>query len=265
MLAASGGYGYQRDELYFVSCARHLAWGYVDQPPLIAVIARIALGLFGDSLTALRLLPALAGAITVVLTGRLTRSLGGGPFAQGLAMLAIALAPFYLAVGNLLTMNAFEPLLWMGAAYLFIKAEETNALWIWAALGAVVGLGLDNKYTMFFFEACGLCAIALTPARRVFRLRGFYLAAAIAAVLVAPTLVWQYAHGWPQLEVLRHASSDKNVVVGPLAFYLQQVLMMNPLAAPLWIAGTGTRTSSFQRCIWCSGRKCTISRRSIRC
>ena len=236
-LAASGGYGYQRDELYFVSCARHLAWGYVDQPPLIAVIARIALGLFGDSLTALRLLPALAGAVTVVLTGRLTRSLGGGPFAQGLAMLAIALAPFYLAVGNLLTMNAFEPLLWMGAAYLFIRAEETNALWLWAALGAVVGLGLDNKYTMFFFEGCGLIAIALTPARRVFRLPGFYLAAAIAALLVAPTLLWQYAHGWPQLEVLRHASSDKNVVVGPLAFYLQQVLMMNPLAAPLWIAG----------------------------
>ncbi len=236
-IAASGGYGYQRDELYFVSCARHLAWGYVDQPPLIALIARIAISLFGDSLTALRLLPALAGATTVVLTGRLARSLGGGPFAQGLAMLALALAPFYLAVGNLLTMNAFEPLLWMSAAYLFIKAEEKNTWVLWAALGAVVGLGLDNKYTMFFFEGCGLIAVALTPARRAFRRPGFYLAAAIAAALVAPSLVWQYAHGWPQLEVLRAASSEKNVVVGPLEFYLQQVLMMNPLAAPLWIAG----------------------------
>ena len=123
-IAASGGYGYQRDELYFVWCARHLAWGYVDQPPLIALIARFELQVFGDSLTALRLLPALAAAATVVLTGRVARILGGGPFAQGLAMLALALAPFYLAVGNLLTMNAFEPLLWMSAAYLFAEAEQ---------------------------------------------------------------------------------------------------------------------------------------------
>ncbi len=236
-IAASGGYGYQRDELYFVSCARHLAWGYVDQPPLIALIARVALDLFGDSLTALRLFPALAAAATVVLTGRLARSLGGGLFAQGLAMLALALAPFYLAVGNLLTMNAFEPLLWMGAAYLFMQAEEKNALPLWLALGVVVGLGLDNKYTMFFFEGCGVIAVALTPARRVFRRPGFYLAAAIAAIFVAPTLVWQSAHGWPQLEVLRHAATEKNVLVGPVAFFLQQLLMMNPLATPIWIAG----------------------------
>ncbi len=236
-IAASGGYGYQRDELYFVSCARHLAWGYVDQPPLIALIARIELTLFGDSLPALRLLPALAGAVTVVLAGRLARSLGGGLLAQGLAMLALALAPFYLAVGNLLTMNAFEPLLWMGAAWLLVQAEERDRLALWAALGLVVGLGLNNKYSMFFFLSCALVAIALTPSRRIFRRPGFYLAAALAALLVAPSLLWQNAHGWPQLEVLRHAASEKNVVVGPVDFYLQQILMMNPLAAPIWIAG----------------------------
>jgi hypothetical protein len=235
--ATSGGYGYQRDELYFVSCARHLAWGYVDQPPLIAVVARITLWLFGDSLTALRLLPAVAAAATVVITGRLARRLGGGLLAQGLAMLALALAPFYLAVGNLLTMNAFEPLLWMGATYLFVKALEADRPWLWGALGVVCGLGLINKYSMFFFIGTSIVAIALTPERRAFRKPGFYVAAAIATAFVAPTLIWQAMHQWPQLDVLRHAGAKKNMVEGPLDFYLVQLLMMNPLATPLWIAG----------------------------
>jgi hypothetical protein len=235
--ARAGAYGYQRDELYFISCARHLAWGYVDQPPLIALIAKAALWLFGDSLYGLRLLPAIAATATVLVTGRLARRLGGGVFAQVLAMLGIALAPFYLAVGNLLTMNAFEPLLWTGAAYLFVKADETDSVPLWLALGAISGLGLVNKYTMFFFLGACIVAIALTPARRSLVRPGFALAVAVALAIVAPTLGWQAQHGWPQLDVLRAAAADKNVVVGPLTFYLQQILMMNPLAAPIWIAG----------------------------
>ncbi len=236
-IAVAGAYGYQRDELYFISCARHLAWGYVDQPPLIAVIAKIALALFGDSLYAIRLLPAIAASATVVVTGRMVRRFGGGLVAQALAMIGIALAPFYLAVGNLLTMNAFEPLLWLGAAYLFIKAEASDRVAMWATLGVVSGLGLVNKYSMFFYLGSCLVAIALTPSRRALARPGFALAVAIAAVIVAPTLVWQAQNGWPQLAVLRDAAATKNVVVGPLGFYAQQMLMMNPLAAPIWIAG----------------------------
>ena len=236
-IAVAGGYGYQRDELYFISCARHLGWGYVDQPPLIAVIAKISVGLFGDSLYAIRLLPAIAAAATVVVTGRMVRRFGGGLGAQVLAMIGIALAPFFLAVGNLLTMNAFEPLLWLGAAYLFVKAGESDRLALWAALGVVSGLGLVNKYSMFFFLGSCVIAIALTPSRRSLARPGFALAVALAAAIVSPTLVWQAQHGWPQLAVLHDAAATKNVVVGPLAFYAQQILMMNPLTAPMWIAG----------------------------
>jgi hypothetical protein len=235
-IARAGDYGYQRDELYFISCAQHLAWGYVDQPPLIALIAKVALW-FGPSLYGLRLLPAIAAAATVLVTGRLARRLGGSLFAQVLAMLGIALAPFYLAVGSLLTMNAFEPLLWIGAAYLFVKADETDALPLWCALGGVSGLGLVNKYTMFFYVGSCIVAIALTPARRSLVRPGFAIAAGIALAIVAPTLLWQAQHGWPQLEVLRNAAAAKNVVVGPFDFYVQQILMMNPLTAPIWIAG----------------------------
>jgi hypothetical protein len=238
-IATAGRYGYQRDELYFIACAQHLAWGYVDQPPLIALIAKVALALFGGSLYGIRLLPAVAAAATVVLTGRLTRRMGGGIAAQALAMVALALAPFYLAVGSLLTMNAFEPLLWMGAAYLFVKAQEQDRPIAWIALGVVCGLGLVNKYSMFFFLGSCVVAIAATPMRRALATRGFALAVAIAAAIVAPTLVWQAQHDWAQLQVLRNAAVDKNVVVGPVTFFIQQILMMNPLTAPIWLAGLG--------------------------
>jgi hypothetical protein len=238
-LVTSGRYGYQRDELYFISCAQHLAWGYVDQPPLIALVAKVALFLFGDSLVGLRFLPALAAGATVVVTGRIARRLGGGLVAQGLAMVAIGLAPFYLAIGNLLTMNAFEPLLWTSAAYVFFKADEDDRIGPWLFLGLVLGLGVLNKYSMFFFAGSAAIAIALTPQRRVFKRPGLWIALAIASALVTPNLIWQAAQGWPQLEVLRNAAAGKNVALGPLRFFGEQILMMNPLSALLWIAGLG--------------------------
>ncbi len=204
---------------------------------MIAAIAGFGLWLFGDSLVGIRLLPALAATATVVVTGALARRLGGGNFAQALAMLALALSPFYLAVGNLLTMNAFEPLLWLAATYVFVTALDRDRPAEWLALGAILGLGLLNKYTMGFFAVSAVAGISLTPSRRAFRRPGLWLAAAVAGAIVAPNLFWQAADGWPQLDVLRHAAAAKNVVVGPVAFYLQQILMMNPLAAPVWIAG----------------------------
>ncbi len=235
--ARAGSYGYQRDELYFISCARHLAFGYVDQPPLIALVARFVLAVFGDSLYALRFLPAIAAAATAVITGRLARRFGAGLWGQALAMAGIALSPFSLAIGNLLTMNAFEPLLWVGSAYLFAKALETNKPWLWVALGTVSGLALINKYSMFFFLGACAIGVALSPERRAFRRPGLVLAFAIACAIVSPTLVWQAANGWPQLEVLHNAARSKNIDEGTVAFYAQQLLLMSPLAAPLWLAG----------------------------
>src|SRR5208282_6441836 len=116
----SGRYGYFRDELYFAACGQHLAWGYVDQAPLIALIARLSRTLLGDSLFALRFFPALASGATVMLGGAIARELGGRRFAQSLAALAVLAAPIYLTFGNLLTMNAFEPLLWGLCALLAI-------------------------------------------------------------------------------------------------------------------------------------------------
>ena len=116
-LLTAGRYGIFRDELYYLACAEHLDWGYVDQPPLIALIAWFARRVFGSSLLGLRLLPAIAGAALVWITGKLTREMGGGRFAQALAALAVITVPIFLVFHHWLTMNAFEPLIWMGAAW----------------------------------------------------------------------------------------------------------------------------------------------------
>src|SRR5436309_5662146 len=107
-LVFNRGYGYFRDELYFLACGQHLDWGYVDQPPLVAVAARLSRTLFGDSLSAIRLLPALAGAAKVVLAGMITREFGGRRWAVALACVAVLFAPIYLGIDNFLSMNAFE-------------------------------------------------------------------------------------------------------------------------------------------------------------
>ena len=159
-------YGYFIDELYYLACSRRLDWGYVDQPPLIAVITWLARSLLGDSLPAIRFFPAVAGAAEVALTALIARELGGKRFAQGLAALAALVAPGFLALDSLLTMNAFEPLFWTGCAYLLIRIIKTgnSKLWIW--FGMLAGVGLENKYSMLIFGAGVVLGLVLTPQRR---------------------------------------------------------------------------------------------------
>jgi 4-amino-4-deoxy-L-arabinose transferase-like glycosyltransferase len=238
-LACAGRYGYQRDELYFLACARHLAWGYVDQPPLVAVIAAISTALLGSSLEAIRLLPAVAAAATVVLTGTFARRFGAGPAGMALAMTCVLVSPFFLYVGNLLTMNAFEPLIWTAAAWLLVQIldGERPIAPRWFALGSVVAIGLLNKYTMGLLTAALFAGLLAVPQRRVLRSPAPYAAFALALIAVGPNLWWQYIHGWPQFELLARAAQFKNPSLSPPVFLLQQALMMNPATVPVWAAG----------------------------
>ncbi len=236
-VAFSGLYGYQRDELYFIACARHLAWGYVDQPPLIALVTEMSVRLFGDTLDGLRLLPAVAAGALVALAGYLTSRIGGGTFAASVAMIGVALAPFDLAVGSLLTMNAFEPLLWLTLAVLVFVQVDAPRAWRWPLIGAVVGVGFLNKWSMAMYAVSLLIGMLLSPVRRAVLVPGLGVAAGVAALIAAPNVAWQAVHGWPQLQVVHNADALKNEHVSPLLFLLEQVPLMNPLCAPLWAAG----------------------------
>ncbi|MBE0696821.1 MAG: glycosyltransferase family 39 protein, partial [Anaerolineaceae bacterium] len=147
-LFTAANYGLFVDELYFLACGQHLAWGYVDMPPLTALLAWLARLLFADSVAGIHLIPALAGAGLVLLTGLLVSELGGKVYAQLLAGVAVIIGGFYLVAHSYLSMNAVEPLIWLGCVILLVRLAKTAnpRLWIW--FGVVAGIGLMNKNTM---------------------------------------------------------------------------------------------------------------------
>jgi hypothetical protein len=237
-LATASRYGYFGDELYFMACGEHLDWGYVDQPPLIALVAWLVRHTLGTSLLAMRLPSALAGAALVLLAALLARELGGGRFAAGLAALSVALAPVYLAMHYLFTMNAFEPLFWTACALVVVRLVKTGDQRLWLAFGAIAGLGLQNKYSMAVFAGALVAGVVLSPERRAFAKPWIWLGGLVAGLVFLPNVIWNVQHGWPFLELMRNIrASGRDVVVSPVEYVLRQVLNMGPAAAPVWLAG----------------------------
>jgi hypothetical protein len=244
-LGVGNGYGYFRDEFYYLACSEHLAWGYVDQPPLSILILWSGRHVLGDSVVAIRCLAALAGGATVYLVGWMAGRLGGGRFAQGLAMTAAIVAPLYLGLNGFYSMNAFDLLLWAAAAAVLIRilqgagerAAGTVDTRLWLLLGLVLGLGLMNKISVLWLGFGLFIGLVLTPARRFLLTRGPWLAGILALVIFLPHILWQVANDWPTLEFIRNATGNKMRSVALLDFFSAQFLSMHPLNAPIWIAG----------------------------
>lgn len=237
-LLIANRYGIFRDELYYLACSEHLAWGYVDQPPLIALVAWFSRHVFGNSLLGLRLLPAISGAALVWLTGRLTRELGGRRFAQALAALAVFAVPIFLVFHHWLTMNAFEPLIWLAAAWCVVRAINTGDAKYWLWFGVLIGLGLETKYTVVFFAFGIVVGLLLTPQRRFLKSKWIWMGAVAALLIFLPNLLWLVKHHFPFLELMDNIrQSGRDVARGPIAFVADQAMIMNPILAPLWIAG----------------------------
>ena len=231
------GYGWFRDELYYVACARHLAWGYVDHPPLSIAALRVVIGLFGVSLFVMRMVPALAGAATVLLVGLITRELGGSRFARVAAMTAAAVAPEALAIEFFYSMNAFDLLVWSAIALALLIALRTDRTRSWVWLGLLVGAGLQNKASVLWLGGGIAAGLVLTPFRRALGKSGVWIAAAIAIVLFAPHVLWQLQHGWPTIEFMRNAGGSKMAGRSVLAFTAAAVFDEGPLVALLGLAG----------------------------
>jgi 4-amino-4-deoxy-L-arabinose transferase-like glycosyltransferase len=257
-LAVAGRYDFFRDELYYIACSKHLALGYVDQPPLIALVVWLTRHLLGASLWALRAPAALAGAALVWLTGRITRELGGGRFAQVLAATSVVVAPIYIVMSYLMTMNAFSPLFWMGCALILIRilktgnqqsdpdptvagdrhvlAEASGRLWVW--FGVLAGLGLENKYGIAVFGLAVVVGLLATREWRQFRSDWLWIGGLIALLIILPNLVWQTANGWPFLQLMHNIrASGRDLWPGTFGFFLQQFILMNVFALPVWVAG----------------------------
>jgi hypothetical protein len=231
-------YGYFRDEFDYMSCGDHLAWGYVDQPPLIPFLIRLCRDVLGDSLRSVRFIPALASSFLVVQTAVLARELGGRVFALVLSAVTVVIAPQYLSNGSLLGTNCLEPNLWMGCAYFAILAIKRNDPRYWLWFGVVAGAGLQEKYSIALFLAGIVIGLALTEQRRVLLNKWIWLGGLSAFLIFLPNLLWNVQYHWPFLQLMHNIRAEgRDVILPAFPYFFQQALLVNPLTAPIWIAG----------------------------
>jgi 4-amino-4-deoxy-L-arabinose transferase-like glycosyltransferase len=234
-MAVSARYGYARDELYFLAAGHHLAFGYVDQPPLTPLLARFAAAAAGNTLAGVRVVPALGLVVLVVATAAMSRQLGAGRTGQLLAALAAATCGEFLGAMHELTTTAPDFVFWAITLLLLVRLLASEDPRWWVAIGGCVGVASEAKWNIGFLAAALVAGVAATDARRLLRSRYLLLGAVIAAALAAPDLVWQALHGWPNLDVFRalQGSALHNRVV----FWPSQILFTGPAVAPVCVSG----------------------------
>jgi hypothetical protein len=251
VLAQHAGYGIFRDELYYLVCGRRLAFGYVDQPPMTALQARVSETLFGhDTMWSLRLISGIAGAAKVFLTGLLAWTLGGGRKAAALAMLGVIAGGVYLGIDGYLSMNSFDPVFWMLCALALIRivqsASQNEVRNWWIVFGLSAGMAFENKDSIAFFLIAMLVALLLTPQRRILASRWFVVAVALIVLVALPNFFWQVHNHFPTLEWLHEVqNSDKDVKLSPVQFFVAQIVTLTPTSILLW--GTGVLWLLFAR------------------
>jgi len=231
-------YGYFRDEFDYMACGEHLSWGFVDHPPLIPFLIKMSRLVLGDSLRSIRFVPALAVSAAVILVAMIARELGSRGFGVVFAALAFIISPISLSDGSLLTTNCLEPLLWMGCVYFAILAiqRENPRYWLW--FGVVAGIGLEEKYSIAVLGFAIVVGLLLTAQRRVFAEKWIWLGGALAFLVFLPNFLWNMKHHWPFFELMHNIKADgRDVVLSPLQYFAQQVLIIHPILAPIWIIG----------------------------
>jgi hypothetical protein len=234
-IAVSGRYGYVRDELYFLAAGHHLAFGYVDQPPITPLLARLAAITTGNTLVGLRVLPALCLAAMIVATAVMSRMLGAGRTGQLLSALAAATCGEYLGALHELTTTTPDLVFWAGTLLLVMRLlASQNPRW-WIAIGACVGVASEAKWNIAFLVAALAAGLVATDARHLLRSRYLLAGCAIAAALAAPDVIWQALNGWPELDVFRalNGAAGHNRAT----YWMAQVLYTGPVLTPVWVAG----------------------------
>lgn len=235
LVAFAGGYGFHRDELYFMANARHPAWGYVDHPPMTPMLGWLSQQLFGDTVRGLRVLPALVAALFVAATVLVCRELGGDARAQRFAAIVTSTTAFTLALGHMLTTPSLDVLWWTLALLVLIRIVRTSDPRWWLVLGTVLGLGLLNKFTVLFAIASYGAALLWQPERAVLRNRWVAGGVLITVLVWSPHLWWQVRHHWPLFEFTRaiaDEATDNRLTMLPL-----QVLLIGPPVFAVAVAG----------------------------
>ena len=245
-MALSTRYGFHRDELYFLDCARHLQASYVDQPVLTPLLAWVSLKLFGVSLPGLRVWPALAAWATVLVAGLIAREFGGGRRAQLLAAVATATMPALLAIDHLAGPTAFDVLAWAGLAFVVARIGRTGDARWWLLGGVILGLGLANKHSVGFFGLAVFAGALLSGGRRLVLNRWFLAGFLIAAAFTIPDIWWQAQHGWATIAMTRRLNQENGGLGNIPSWIIGQLIMSAVALVAVWLIGL--------RSLWRSGR-----------
>ncbi|MBN1271984.1 MAG: glycosyltransferase family 39 protein [Candidatus Aminicenantes bacterium] len=236
-LLALKGFGYFRDELYYIACSDHLGFGFVDQPPLSILLLKAVRLVFGDSTAAIRLLPALGGALFVFLTGIITRELGGKKFAVAFASAASLAATGNFFIFHIFSMNFLDLLFWQACILIVIRIIKTGNAKYWLLFGLTAGLGLQNKISILFLCFGLSVGLLITRERKHFKNKYFWLGLVLAGLLLLPYVLWNLSHGWPTVEFMDNARIYKMADVSPVGFFLGQIIFNNPVTVLIWLPG----------------------------
>jgi hypothetical protein len=236
-LLVAGRYGFHRDELYFLACARHLAWGYVDQPPLVPAVARAVLVIFGPSVFWLRVLPALAGAGTVYVSALTARELGGRRTAQLIAGVAAATSPQALAAFHLLSTTVFDMFCWSVITWLVCRMLRTGDTRLWVAIGLLSGIALLDKLNVLFLILALLVGLAFSTQRAVLRSPWLVVGAGLVLLLASPDIAWNATHQWAQLSMTHSLHQENSTLGASLAFIPEQFIVVGIVLAWVWVPG----------------------------
>jgi hypothetical protein len=237
LIATAWHYGPFGDEFYYIECSKHLAFGYVDHPPLVAIVAFIVRSLLGESYIWLRIVTAVTAGLSVLIASRITRKLGGGRFAQNLTCLAVVAGPGIWAMFSFYSMNALDIVIIGVAVLILLDIIHGGDKKLWLVFGAVAGIGLANKMTMLVYILALVVGLLATRYRSVFKTKWLYAGAAIAGSMFLPHIMWQVMHGWPTLEFIRITQQYSIYPVSIAGFLWQIILTLNPVITPLWVGG----------------------------
>ncbi len=236
-MALSARYGYHRDELYFLACAHHMAWGYVDQPPFVPAVARLSLALFGPSVVGLRLFPAVSCGVTVIFTAMTARELGGGRRAQVIAAFAAATSVQVVATDHLLSTAAFDLFFWSATTLLVVHLLRTGHERLWLIIGAVAGVGLLNKYNLGFL--LGAVVVGLLIGRRgdLIASKWALAGAGLTLLIWSPNIVWNVQHHWASFAMLKALRRENSTLSASIGFIPSQLVIVGIALVPLWLGG----------------------------
>jgi len=236
-LYSAPGYGFFGDELYTIALSRHLAFGYVDLPPLAPALVALSRAVLGESLFALHIMPALAGSITLVFVCLVTKEFGGKRFAVALSALGFIIVPIWLGLDSIFCYDSIDQLVLAAFLYTLVRFLRTGNRKLWILLGLIAGIACMTKMTILFLGPGLVVALLASKYRRDLLTPWPWLGALLCLVVVAPYLLWQVANQWPTLEYWTNYGTSR-VYQASFAEYLTNILIyMNPLLLPLWIVG----------------------------